>query len=71
MEKFNINLKSKKKVRYITLYLVFIFIMSFSMLNLDDYLHPINYILIMLASSILGIFCIIYYHREREREREQ
>ncbi|MDR2544435.1 MAG: DUF2142 domain-containing protein [Methanobrevibacter sp.] len=38
------------------------------MLNLDDCLHPINYILIMLASSILGIFCIIYYHRERERE---
>lgn len=58
------NFKSDlfKSKKYWILYVVLVLLASFSMFGVDNYAHPKMEIGIILLSSILGVFCITYFH---------
>lgn len=58
------NFKSDlfKSKKYWILYVVLVLLAAFSMFGADNYAHPKMEIGIILLSSILGVFCITYFH---------
>ena len=58
-ESFKENLKLSKK--YWLTYLIFILITCLSTVYNDSVTHPKLVILLFIATSLLGIFCIVYY----------